>query len=322
MDQLRPPHSVGIRGTNHGRSQLRPGIPKSFVADRGGRLSGGELVRRQPGWHACQDSPPRAPALRLLRGPHDRQLWRSLHHGRPCALRVHRSVYCFWPAGWVPSALHTVISRGLCYGRVPPFILEFRADRIASPAGGRKPGAAALATRFETSISPLRYRRVSRHYRHGRDSRLLRYPQHMAVVSRGVAPVTTARTSGGSMIGRWLKFNAVGGMGVGVQLATLAILKSLLHLDYLAATAGAVEAAILHNFFWHERFTWPNQVRGLWTTRMLKFNLTTGASSLAANLVLMTLLVGNLHIQYLAANCLAIGSGSLLNFVISDRFVS
>lgn len=133
--------------------------------------------------------------------------------------------------------------------------------------------------------------------------------------------MTTARTSGGSMIGRWLKFNAVGGMGVGVQLATLAILKSLLHLDYLAATAGAVEAAILHNFFWHERFTWPNQVRGLWTTRMLKFNLTTGASSLAANLVLMTLLVGNLHIQYLAANCLAIGSGSLLNFVISDRFV-
>lgn len=130
-----------------------------------------------------------------------------------------------------------------------------------------------------------------------------------------------ARASWGSLIFRWLKFNAVGGMGIGVQLATLAILKSGLHLDYLAATAAAVEAAILHNFFWHERFTWADRGHGWSTARLLKFNLTTGAFSLTANLLLMRALVGSLHLQYLAANCLAIGSCSLLNFAISDQFV-
>lgn len=124
-----------------------------------------------------------------------------------------------------------------------------------------------------------------------------------------------------NLILRWLKFNAVGGLGIGVQLATLAILKSAMHLDYLAATAAAVEAAILHNFFWHERFTWADRAHGWCTSRLLKFNLTTGAFSLTANLLLMRALVGSLHLQYLAANCLAISSCSLLNFVISDQFV-
>lgn len=125
----------------------------------------------------------------------------------------------------------------------------------------------------------------------------------------------------GSLILRWLKFNAVGGLGIGVQLVTLALLKSAFRLDYLAATAAAVEMAILHNFFWHERFTWADRTHGRGAVRLLKFNLTTGAFSLTANLLLMRVLVGNFHLQYLAANCLSIGSCSLLNFVISDQFV-
>ena len=43
----------------------------------------------------------------------------------------------------------------------------------------------------------------------------------------------------------WVKFNAVGGMGIGVQLMVLTALKSGLHIDYLLATALAVEAAIV-----------------------------------------------------------------------------
>ena len=58
---------------------------------------------------------------------------------------------------------------------------------------------------------------------------------------------------------RWLKFNAVGGMGILVQLGALALLKSGLHLDYLPATALAVEVTVLHNFLWHERFTWADR---------------------------------------------------------------
>ncbi len=58
---------------------------------------------------------------------------------------------------------------------------------------------------------------------------------------------------------RWIKFNAVGGIGIGVQLAALAILRSWLRLDYLPATGLAVEIAVIHNFLWHERFTWADR---------------------------------------------------------------
>jgi hypothetical protein len=42
---------------------------------------------------------------------------------------------------------------------------------------------------------------------------------------------------------RWRKFNAVGGVGIGVQLAVLLYLKNRFHLGNLWATALAVEAA-------------------------------------------------------------------------------
>jgi GtrA-like protein len=62
---------------------------------------------------------------------------------------------------------------------------------------------------------------------------------------------------------RWLKFNMVGGMGIAVHLLMLVVLKSGLHLHYLAATALAVETAVVHNFLWHERFTWADRPPGL-----------------------------------------------------------
>ena len=55
---------------------------------------------------------------------------------------------------------------------------------------------------------------------------------------------------------RWIKFNAVGAIGIGVQLAALAIFRSWMKLDYLLATGLAVEIAVIHNFLWHARFTW------------------------------------------------------------------
>lgn len=120
---------------------------------------------------------------------------------------------------------------------------------------------------------------------------------------------------------RWLKFNAVGGIGIGVQLFILTVLKSGLHLHYLAATAMAVETAILHNFWWHERFTWADRAGSGSLARLAKFNFTTGLFSLSGNLLLMRLLVGIWHIEYIAANVLVIAMCSLLNFLVSDRMV-
>jgi putative flippase GtrA len=123
---------------------------------------------------------------------------------------------------------------------------------------------------------------------------------------------------------RWLKFNAVGAMGIVVQLAMLALLVRGLHWNYLAATALAVEAAVLHNFVWHEHYTWRDRGRSSGrdlAVRLLRFHLGNGAISILGNLVLMRLLVGSAHLHYLAANLLTIALCSVANFLVSDRLV-
>jgi putative flippase GtrA len=128
---------------------------------------------------------------------------------------------------------------------------------------------------------------------------------------------------------RFSKFNFVGGIGIGVQFAALFILKSVLHLNYLLATALAVETAVLHNFVWHERFTWAERVMRERTrpwcrrslARLVRFHLGNGAVSILGNLALMKLLVGQGHMNYLVANAIAITLCSLANFLVSDGWV-
>jgi putative flippase GtrA len=127
-----------------------------------------------------------------------------------------------------------------------------------------------------------------------------------------------------SIILRWLRFNLVGGLGIGVQIALLFLLKSVFGLNYLAATGVAVEVAVVHNFLWHERYTWVDRVRPSWRKslpRLLRFNLTNGAVSIGGNLALMKIMVGVGHVNYLAANAAAIVVCSVFNFLLSDAYV-
>jgi dolichol-phosphate mannosyltransferase len=124
---------------------------------------------------------------------------------------------------------------------------------------------------------------------------------------------------------RWVKFHAVGLIGVFVQLGFLAFFKGVLKMQYLTATALAVEAAVLHNFWWHERWTWIERTREapgsrLLLERMIRFNLTSGAVAIVSNLVLMRILAGHFHLQYLVANLLTIIIASLANFLLSEFF--
>ena len=127
-----------------------------------------------------------------------------------------------------------------------------------------------------------------------------------------------------STLVRWCKFNFVGGIGIGVQFSALFLLKSVLHFNYLAATAIAVEAAVVHNFVWHEQFTWADRVQPSWRrsmVRLLRFNLANGGVSLLGNLALMKVMVGQGHINYLLANAIAIALCSLANFLVSETWV-
>lgn len=120
---------------------------------------------------------------------------------------------------------------------------------------------------------------------------------------------------------RWGKFNLVGAMGMAVQLAALALINRCAPGHYLAASAAAVELAVLHNFVWHLRYTWRDrcdQTTAL--AQLMRFHLSNGLVSLVGNLALMRILVQNAHIPLLAANIIAIFCCSIANFCLSDRW--
>ncbi len=138
-----------------------------------------------------------------------------------------------------------------------------------------------------------------------------------------------ARSQAPSKLVRWLKFNFVGGIGIIVQFAALFLMKSILHFDYLFSTAVAVEAAVVHNFVWHEQFTWVDRagsapISRRWReslARLVRFHLANGAVSILGNLALMRVMVGEGHMNYLLANGIAIVLCSFVNFLVSESWV-
>jgi len=136
-------------------------------------------------------------------------------------------------------------------------------------------------------------------------------------------------------VSRAARFVWVGAGGFVVQAATLQGLVSLAGLDYSMATALAVEAAILHNFLWHERWTWADRsaprtgggtgpetgLRAKRWARFLRFNGLTAVVSIGGNVALMALLVGVLHAPLLVGMALSVAAVSVVNFTCADRFV-
>ena len=126
------------------------------------------------------------------------------------------------------------------------------------------------------------------------------------------------------LVRRWLSFNGIGLLGVGVQLGSLWLLVHLGGVHYLVATAIAVEAAVLHNFAWHQRWTWrdrPARSTEQVAARLVRFHLLNGGISFAGNLGLMTILTGMLHIDPVPANVAAIAASSVANFTASETVV-
>ena len=122
---------------------------------------------------------------------------------------------------------------------------------------------------------------------------------------------------------RWTRFNTVGLGGVVIQLCVLAGLTKALHVPVALATLVAVEAALLHNFFWHQRWTWrdrPSSGRDELAVRLVRFHLTNGMVSFVGNLVITTLLVRS-GMDPVAANLVAILACSLVNYAAGDTYV-
>ena len=119
---------------------------------------------------------------------------------------------------------------------------------------------------------------------------------------------------------RAARFAWVGAGGFVVQVAALHALAAA-GLPYPFATALAVEAAILHNFLWHERWTWADRPSEGRLRRLMRFNGSTALISIGGNVALMALFVGQLQLPLLPANLLAVLTLSVVNFLSVDRLV-
>jgi putative flippase GtrA len=121
----------------------------------------------------------------------------------------------------------------------------------------------------------------------------------------------------------WVKFNVVGVVGFGLQTGVLLILTHATpQVSYLAATATAVELAVLNNFVWHQCWTWrdrPSSTVKQTLRRLVKFNLTSGLFSIIGNLIFMGILVGRLGLPIGPANLASVAACSVVSFVLADR---
>jgi putative flippase GtrA len=85
-----------------------------------------------------------------------------------------------------------------------------------------------------------------------------------------------------------------------------------------------VEIAVLHNFIWHERFTWrdrapagPSQI----VFRLCRFHAANGLISVCGNTAVTYALVERLHAPAPLAAAAAIVCCMPLNFLFADRWV-
>lgn len=119
---------------------------------------------------------------------------------------------------------------------------------------------------------------------------------------------------------RFVRFSIAGAGGFVVQIATLALLTSVLRVNYLLATFVAVEAAILANFVWHQQWTWKDRA-GSPVHRLIRFNALNAVTSMAGSMVVTALLVETVGLPVLTANIISVGVLSLVNFIGADRLV-
>jgi len=98
--------------------------------------------------------------------------------------------------------------------------------------------------------------------------------------------------------------------------------------NYLAATGLAVEAAVVHNFLWHRRFTWADRASlagkacqsEAWK-RLFRFQLSNGGISLLGNLLLVRSLVAFARVSLWLASLASIALCFCGNFLAGDQWV-
>jgi len=124
---------------------------------------------------------------------------------------------------------------------------------------------------------------------------------------------------------RTARFLAIGWLGFVVQIAAIGALTALAHWPWLPATCVAVEASIVHNYLWHERWTWGDRacasVPAPRVVRFAKYNAATGLVAIVGNVGLTALYLSLLTVPAVVANALSVVTLTIVNVVVADRWI-
>lgn len=118
-------------------------------------------------------------------------------------------------------------------------------------------------------------------------------------------------------------FNLVGMAGFAVQLTGIAFMTRVWGWHYAAATAVAMQAVIVQNYFAHSRWTWadrPPATRRERFVRPVRYQAAKTVS-LALNVMLTTLFVSQAGVSPELANVGAVAICAALNYAAADRLI-
>jgi dolichol-phosphate mannosyltransferase len=128
---------------------------------------------------------------------------------------------------------------------------------------------------------------------------------------------TIRRVLGAESLSEVVRFGLVGASGVAVNSAFLYVFHGVLGWALIPASVFAVEAAIVNNFLWNDR--WTFSARDKTPYRFFRFNLVS-LGGLVVNTVVLALLVAMTGIHYLIANLIAIAAAMAWNFAANSRW--
>jgi putative flippase GtrA len=117
----------------------------------------------------------------------------------------------------------------------------------------------------------------------------------------------------------FVRFNIVGVLGFLVQVSTRLTLTGV-GVPIPLAICLAVEAALVHNFVWHECWTWAGMTSGTCAGRLARFHVSNGVISILGNITMTAALV-NAGAPLVIANIVAVLICALLNFIAAHLFV-